>query len=90
MDAKVIIILCLVGLSFFQYAYPDKSQSLLEPIYGKASDWVSSKMSWNTKVVPTTSKCPDVNEPVCGNGVTYKNTCEAALQDVLQVTPGAC
>ena len=85
MDIKIIIILVLMLLSYYQYNYPEQSHQKLEPILGKIDTW-----SWGTNNT-TTDGCPATYNPVCGsNNVTYDNICKAALADILEVTPGEC
>lgn len=86
-------ILLLIGLSFFQYYSPEKSTKMLDPFYGKVKTTVAGwfpggSASPNTNLQSVT--CPDVNEPVCAGGITYKNSCEAALVGVNEVTAGGC
>ena len=35
-------------------------------------------------------QCPDVYAPVCANGVTYSNACQAGRAGVTVYTKGAC
>ena len=92
-DFRWIIIIFLVSLSFYQFQNPTKSANMLDPYYGIVTEKIDGfnlpSLGGSTEEEPISS-CPDIDNPVCGNGVTYKNVCEAALKDVLQVTYGAC
>lgn len=92
MDIKLILIIGLLVLAYYQYAYPDSSHNKLQGTLGKAQDWIDTNNPLKPKTVETNnSVCPDTDNPVCGsNGKSYKNMCFAALEDVLEVTPGAC
>ena len=94
MDIKIIIILVLVILSYAQYAYPTDTQKLLNPLWGAVQDKVGSftGAKINTTISNTVSNsCPNTLNLVCGsNGITYNNTCQAAVAGIVQVTAGAC
>ena len=91
MDIKLILILGLIVLAYYQYSYPDSSQDKLDGTLGKAKTWIDGKNPLTPKTAPVNdSPCPDTYNPVCGNGITYNNICFAALADVLEVTQGEC
>ncbi len=87
------VILILIVVAWAQYTIPDKASPLTskawDPINGfiKADTWATG----NTQPTTTSDGCPTNIDYVCGsNGVTYDNSCKAAMADVLEVTPGAC
>lgn len=92
-DFKLILIIGLLVLAYYQYQYPAGSHEKLAGTLGKAAEWINGVNPMAQKPTTTVteeSPCPTTDNPVCGNGVTYKNICYAALEDVIQVTPGAC
>lgn len=83
------VILALIALSYYQYAYPESSHKRLEAVWGKVEDFVGARTT--PKEEEKDSICPDVDNKVCGSdGNTYKNMCEAALAGILQATSGEC
>jgi len=90
MSATTWIIIGLLVLSYYQYSSPEKANAMLSSVWGPVHDFISNKSplgNTNNQASP----CPDVTATVCGNDKnTYKNSCEAALKGVLEVTPGAC
>lgn len=89
MGWQIWVIIALLALSFYQYNSPEKANAQLQPLWGPVKDFIGNNNP--IKGSNKSSLCPDTNEPVCGeNGQTYNNICEAALADVLKVTPGAC
>ena len=87
MDIKLIIILVLIILSFYQFTHADTQKEKLDPYYGKAISWWDQNNPFNKD----SSTCTDEISYVCGgNGVTYDNSCKAALAGISAVTPGAC
>ena len=90
MSMQVWIIIILLVTSYYQYSSPDKANNTLNPIWGPVKDFIGNNNPLDGGKYAT-SVCPNVDAPVCGNnGKSYPNSCEAALDDVLQVTPGAC
>ena len=90
MSATTWIIIALLAISYYQYSNPDKANAMLSSVWGPVHDFISNKtpIGNNNNQEGT---CPDVTENVCGNnGISYKNSCEAALAGVSEVTPGAC
>ncbi len=81
-------IIALLVISYYQYSNPEKANEMLDPAWGAVKDFIGNNNPMNNE--DGGSICPDINEPVCGNGQSYKNSCEAALDGILQVTPGAC
>ena len=79
-------ILLLVLVSWGAYTYPDKVNPQLAKIFDPLNDAIGTKVN---NVIPT-NNCPSTIQPVCGNGITYDNSCIAGLADVLNVTQGAC
>jgi len=59
----------------------------------KAADFASPK-STDVGVTPSPNTpeiiCSELYSPVCANGVTYDNGCEAGLAGVTTFTQGAC
>ena len=92
MSTTTWIIAALLIASFYQYHNPEKANEMLKPVWGAVENiWSGNNFLGGSKANTTVSQCPDDDNPVCGNdGKTYKNICEAAYADVLQVTPGAC
>ena len=91
MDIKIIIIIILVGLSFYQFAYPEKSKETLEPVWGSLSQSAKNFSLFNKDNSTNEFTCPENFNPVCGtNGITYDNTCFAMLDDMLDVVVGEC
>ena len=88
MSRVMWIIIILLIVSYFQYSNPIKTNSMLNPVWGTVKDYVDNN---NLLKRNFTGACPDVAEVVCGNnGISYKNSCEAALAGILEVSPGAC
>lgn len=85
MSATTWIIAILLVISYYQYSNPTKANEMLTPIWGPVHGFISNKIPSGENSV-----CPDITDTVCGNGVTYKNPCEAALKGVSEVVPGAC
>lgn len=90
------MIIGLVILAYYQYTSPDKARELLKPVFGKVQEYLKSPFG-NTNAPKDNSTaddsgivCTDEINEVCGNGVTYTNSCEAIKAGVYQVTPGAC
>jgi len=89
MGVSTWIIIILVAVSFYQYSSPEKANMQLKPVWGPVKEFIGGNNPLNKS--NKSSVCPDTDEPVCGeNGQTYRNICEAAISDVLKVTPGAC
>ena len=90
MSATTWIIIILLLISFYQYHNPEKANGILKPVWGPVKDFVDTNNPLGSKN-STSGICPDTNDLVCGNnGITYVNSCEAALDGVSAVTPGAC
>ena len=90
MSATTWIIIALLLISFYQYNSPDKANATLKVVWGPVKDFIDTNNPLGSKN-STSGVCPDTNDPVCGNnGITYVNSCEAALDGVSAVTPGAC
>lgn len=85
----VWLMIGLIVLTYCQYTMPEKTNSFIKPVYGKVHDFLSSQTSKVTNKA-TGTVCPDVSEPVCAGGITYSNSCLAALAGKTEVTPGAC
>jgi len=91
MDMKVWFIIGLLVVSYYQYSNPEKANGLLNPIWGNVKEFLGKNSPIGNKQNSSGVTCPDTNDLVCGtNGVTYKNSCEAALAGMLEVTPGNC
>jgi len=92
MAMQTWIIIALLALSYYQYANPEKANDMLDPVWGSVKDFISNNNPvGNNDDTNVGVTCPDVSEPVCGsNGEVYKNSCEAALDGQLEVTPGTC
>ena len=79
--SKWIIVILLV-VSFYQYNSPDKANKTLEPIWGPVNNFIGENNPFGNNKNES-SICPDIDAQVCGdNGKPYKNSCEAALDDV--------
>jgi hypothetical protein len=89
MAVQTWIIAALLVISYYQYTSPTEANEMLKPIWSPVKDFVGNKapnLSGGEDTV-----CPDTVAEVCGNdGVTYKNSCEAALKGIVEVTAGAC
>ena len=95
MSTTTYIIIGLIILSYFQYSSPEKTNKMLDSVWGPVKGFIgqNNPLGAGTDKEDSNSggvTCPDTNEPVCGNGKTYKNSCEAALDGVFEMTPGAC
>jgi len=89
MSATTWIIIGLLVISYYQYSNPEKANAMLSSVWGPVHDFISNKSPIGNN--NQASICPDVTAIVCGNDKnTYKNSCEAALKGVVEVTPGAC
>ena len=90
MSLTTWVVIILIGISFYQYSNPDKANGMLQPVWGPVKDFIDTNNPLGGKN-NVSGICPDTNDPVCGdNSKNYKNTCEAALDGVLTVTPGVC
>ena len=88
MDFKWWVIIILIVLLYFQYTAPEKVKWATDPTLGEAQGFIEKNNPLNNL---KTSTCPSTYEPVCGsNGMTYNNTCIAALDKVTSVTNGVC
>jgi len=91
MDVKIIIILVLLVLSYFQYAQPEKTNKIIDPLYSKVKTFIAEKTGKQITNNTDNDGCTAESNPVCGsNGVTYQNICKASLANVGSVTPGEC
>lgn len=86
----VLIILAVV--SYHQYMEPEKTNKLLEPVWGTISGFIKDFNLFDvfSFATPDDDECPDVDEPVCAGGQTYANSCEAGLEGHTSVVAGAC
>lgn len=80
MDAKTIIIIALIIFGIYWYMNPDKGKDILDQGVDKVKSVVG-----DIDILP----CPTTYDPVCGNGTTYQNKCEADKAGV-NSTVGEC
>ncbi len=92
MGWQLWVIIGLLIISYMQYTSPEKTNNFVKPVYGKVHDFLTKNnpLSGSKAASVTVSTCPNVDEPVCADGKTYKNSCEAALDGKASVTPGVC
>ncbi|TGE25056.1 kazal domain protein [Hymenobacter aquaticus] len=72
----------LAVLAFLAFAGASCSKENAKPAPAKAQASSSD--------VRDSYNCPDVYDPVCANGVTYPNACQASRAGVTSYTKGAC
>jgi len=85
------VIIGLLVLSYLQYTNAEKTNNFIKPVWGKVHDFLDKNNPLSGgSVTVSTVQCPDYEEPVCADGKTYKNSCEAAVAGKTEVTPGVC
>ncbi len=86
------VIAGLVVLSYLQYASPDTVSFVTDNVHSRVKDFIDGNNPFGgDDDKDEDNQCPDEYNPVCGDdGKTYDNVCEAALVDVIGITPGAC
>lgn len=83
MDTKGWIILALIAFILLDYNKTIDGEGLI----GKGQNLTMS--TWNS-FMHKNETCPTQYDPVCGNGVTYNNRCEAGKAGLSEVTLGVC
>ncbi len=85
------VIIALLIISFYQYSNPAKANEMLKSVWGPVDSFITKNNPiGNNSLSDAAVTCPTTDEPVCGDGTTYKNSCFAALEGILEVTPGSC